>query len=191
MIDSAASAPAYSYASPPPVATSADFCAAPAPAIGYMAPSPAVSSISTNPVIESVASTPAVIDTGPAHVSEYVAPSPAVPYATQGSLIKSEASAPAVTDKTSVPVSEYVTSAVGASPAPVTDYASTSSTAAACAAPGKYMNVRDLSAQSDARAAQNLKCEACQATRAPVIEHVITSPAGSYASPTRKAKAKH
>ena len=32
------------------------------------------------------------------------------------------------------------------------------------------MNVRDITAQSDARAAQNLKREACQATRAPVIE---------------------
>ena len=53
------------------------------------------------------------------------------------------------------------------------------------------MNVRDLTAQSDARAAQNLKREACQATRAPVIEHVKTSPAGAYAGPKRKAKAKH
>ena len=53
------------------------------------------------------------------------------------------------------------------------------------------MNVRDLIAQSDARAARTLKREACQATRAPVIEHVKTSPAGAYAGPKRKAKAKH
>ena len=117
-----------------------------------------------------------------ADMSKCVAPSPAVSYATPGSLIKSEASAAAVSDKTPVPVSEYVTSAVGASPAPVNDYASTSSMATACAAPGKHMSVRDIMARSDALAAQDLKREACHATRAPVIEHVKTSPAGATAS---------
>ena len=91
VIDSAASAPAYSCASPAPVTTSADFYAAPAPAIEFVVPRKA-----TDPVIESVASAPAVTDTGPAHVSSYVAPSLAVSNATPCSLIKSEASAPAV-----------------------------------------------------------------------------------------------
>ena len=43
------------------------------------------------------------------------------------------------------------------------------------------MNVRDIIARSDA----------CQATRAPVIEHVKTSPAGANAGPKRKVKAKY
>ena len=91
-------------------------------------------------------------------------------------------------DKTPVIESEYVTSAVGASPAPVTDYPSTSSMATACAAPGKHMNARDIIARSDALAAQNLKREACQATRASVIEHVKTSPADACAGPKRKGE---
>ena len=152
VIDSAAAAPAYSYASPAQVTTSADFYAAPALAIDDVAPTPAVSSIARNPVFES------------------------------------EASAPAVTDTTPVPVSEYVASQVSAPPAPVTVYASTSSSFAACAAPDP---VRDLIARSDALVAHILKREAWQATRAPVIEHVQTSPAGAYAGPQRKAKAKH
>ena len=164
MINSAAAAPAYSYASPSPVTTSADFCAAPAPAI------------------DSAASAPAVTKTAPAHVITYVSPSPAVSHATPGSLINSEASAPAVTDTTPVPVSEYV------APAPVTVHASTSSNIAACAAPDP---VRGIIARSDALAAEKLKREAWQATRAPVIEHEKTSPAGAYAGPKRKAKAKH
>ena len=53
------------------------------------------------------------------------------------------------------------------------------------------MHVSDIIARSDALAAQNLKRDACQATRAPVIEHVKTSPAGAYAGPKRKAKAKY
>ena len=57
-----------------------------------------------------------------------------------------------------------------------------------CAAPDP---VRDLIARSDALVAHILKREAWQATRAPVIEHVQTSPAGAYAGPKRKAKAKH
>ena len=85
--------------------------------------------------IESVASGHAVTDTAPAQVSKYVTPSPAFSCAAPGSLIKSEASAPAVTDTTPVQVSEHVALSVGAPPAPVTDFASTSSTAAACAAP--------------------------------------------------------
>ena len=59
----------------------------------------------------------------PAPAIDYVAPSPAVSSTATNPVIESVASAPAVTDKTHVPVSEFVTSAVGASPAPVTDYA--------------------------------------------------------------------
>ena len=53
------------------------------------------------------------------------------------------------------------------------------------------MNVRDIIVRSDALAAQNWKREACQATRPPVVGHVKTSPAGAFAGPKRKAKAKH
>ena len=60
-----------------------------------------------------------------------------------------------------LPVSENV--------APATVYASTSSNIAACAAPDP---ARDIIARSDALAAQKLKREAWQATRAPVMEHV-------------------
>ena len=59
---------------------------------------------------------------------------------------------------------------------------------AACATPDP---VHDIIARYDARAAQNLKLETGQATRAPVIEHVKASPAGAYAGPKRKRKAKY
>ena len=54
------------------------------------------------------------------------------------------------------------------------------------------MSVRDIMARSDALAAQDMRREAWQATRAPVIEACKkTSHAGAYAGRKRKAKAKY
>ena len=155
----------------------------------------------TTPVIDSAASAPVYSHASPAPVTtsadfyaapapaiDHVAPTPAVCSIAKNPVIESLASAPAVTDTTPVPVNEYVASGVSAPLAPVTVYASTSSNIAACAA---LDPVRDIIARYDARAAQNLKLDTCQATRAPAIEHVKTSPAGAYAGPKRKAKSKH
>ena len=48
-----------------------------------------------------------------------------------------------------------------------------------------------LTSLHDTMPAQNLKLETCQATRAPVIEHVKTSLVGASAGPKGKAKAKY